>query len=67
MTFLYIKPLAVLFSLQVKNKPNGGIAYPVFILGPGLVENIDHFELTRKNWQCWQRNANNWFGTMAGN
>jgi hypothetical protein len=25
------------FSLQVKNKPNGGIAFPAFLLGAGTV------------------------------
>ncbi len=26
-------------SMQVKNKPNGGIAFPAFILGAGMVMN----------------------------
>jgi hypothetical protein len=36
---LLCKYLTIYFSLQVNNKPNGGIAFPAFILGAGVVTN----------------------------
>jgi hypothetical protein len=38
-TKLFCKNLTAYFSLEVKNKPNEGTAFPVFILGAGMITN----------------------------
>jgi hypothetical protein len=38
------RSLIVNFSMQVKNKPNGGITFPAFILGAGVVTNREQLD-----------------------
>jgi hypothetical protein len=38
-----MQTLTVHFSLQVKHKPNGGIAFPAFVLGAYVVKNDCNF------------------------
>ncbi len=40
--YISCKHLTVYFSPQVKNKPNGGIAFPAFILGICVFTNRDN-------------------------
>jgi hypothetical protein len=37
--YMLCRSLIVNFSLQVKHKPNGGITFPAFILGAGVLTN----------------------------
>jgi hypothetical protein len=46
--YISCKSLTVYFSLQVKNKPNGGIAFPAFILGAGVVKKQSSKNYTNK-------------------
>jgi hypothetical protein len=42
-----------LFSLQVKNKPNGGITFPAFILGAGTIRNSYCWNLIIYKYAFW--------------
>jgi hypothetical protein len=51
-TKLFCKNLSAYFSLQVKNEPNEGTAFLVFILGAGVITNsycISHVRYTNSS------------------
>jgi hypothetical protein len=42
--YILCRSLIVHFSMQVKHKPNGGITFPAFILGAGVVTNREQLD-----------------------
>jgi hypothetical protein len=50
--FISCKPLIVYFSLQVNNKPNDGIPFPVFILGARVVMNSAYNNQCHQGGKC---------------
>ncbi len=48
--YIWCNPLTVYLTLQVKNKPNGGIAFPAFIFGSGVIMNKTDFCMAFLQW-----------------